>query len=220
MKKTLLSLILLLTTMGATTAQAFDFDWGLTGGLNVTKLNMKGTNAKFFDSTNRAGWFVGPKIDMGFVLGFGLDAAVLYQQAQHNIKFVGLTGQTYSSTHTTDYVSLPINARYNIGLGDALSLYIATGPQFDFMWDGGEENWFDNIPSTFRQENLTVNWNVGCGLRIVKHVEVGLAYNFGLSKAGERVDNWGSAIMNGLQNLTGKDDYRANAFKLHVSYYF
>jgi hypothetical protein len=76
------------------------------------------------------------------------------------------------------------------------------------------------MTSTFRRENLAINWNVGVGVRIVKYLELGVTYNFGLSKAGERVDNWGNSIMNGLQGLTGKDDYRANAFKLHASVYF
>ena len=223
MKKILLSIVLLFTTIGIPTAKAIDFDWGVTGGLNVTKLNMKGTNENFFGSENRAGWFIGPKIDLGFVLGFGLDASVLYQQAQHNMT-LDIMGQELSATHKTDYISLPINARYNIGLGDKFSIFVATGPQLDFAWGDTEENWFKNMTQTFHKENLTVNWNIGAGVRLLKHLEVGLTYNIGLSKSGERLDNssnlgnLGNTIINGLKG--GEDDYRANAFKLHVSYYF
>jgi hypothetical protein len=45
-----------------------------------------------------------------------------------------------------------------------------------------------------------------------------LGYNFGLSKSGERVEDWSDAILNGLNG--NKEDYRANSFKLHATYYF
>lgn len=214
MKKILLSLVLIAFTLGTPTAKAIDFDWGVTGGLNVTKLNMNGTGEKFFSSSNRAGWFIGPKIDLGFALGFGLDASVLFQQTQHNLKLETPLGDL-SATHNANFISLPINARYNIGIGDSFSIFIATGPQLDFGWGDTEEKWFS---TTFRRENLAVNWNVGAGVRVLKHLELGLGYNFGLTKAGERVDDWKESILN---NLNGnKEDYRANTFKLHATYYF
>jgi opacity protein-like surface antigen len=220
MKKILLSLILILTIAGTTTARAIDFDWGVTGGMNLTRLNMQGSNERLFGSQNRAGWFVGPKINLNSMIGLGFDAAVLYQQAQYNLTLDVVDKTILSATHKADFVSLPINARYNLGLGDKFSIYLATGPQFDFSWNDKEEDWFKDMTSTFRRENLAINWNVGVGVRIAKYLELGVTYNFGLSKAGERVDNWGNSIMNGLQGLTGKDDYRANAFKLHASVYF
>ena len=214
MKKILLSLVLIAFTLGTPTAKAIDFDWGVTGGLNVTKLNMNGTGEKFFSSSNRAGWFIGPKIDLGFALGFGLDASVLFQQTQHNLKLETPLGDL-SATHSSNFISLPINARYNIGIGDSFSIYVATGPQFDFGWGDTEEKWFS---TTFRRENLAINWNVGAGVRVLKHLELGLSYNFGWTKAGERVDDWKESILNSLNG--NKEDYRANTFKLQATYYF
>ena len=55
MKKYLIGLLLLVSTVWATPARAFGFDWGVTAGLNLTKVNLKNDAKAVFSSDNRAG---------------------------------------------------------------------------------------------------------------------------------------------------------------------
>ena len=80
MKKIMMTLALLLSMAWATPASAFGFDWGVTGGLNLTKLKVKGEKKNIFSSDNQAGWFIGPKAHLNLAMGFGLDGALLYSQ--------------------------------------------------------------------------------------------------------------------------------------------
>lgn len=84
MRKSTLALALLLTLCFATTARAFSFDWGVTGGMNLSKVKLHGASNDYFNSDNRAGWFVGAKANVGLFLGFGLDGALLYSQQKLN----------------------------------------------------------------------------------------------------------------------------------------
>ena len=48
MKKIMMTLALLLSMAWATPASAFGFDWGVTGGLNLTKLKLLRSLGKAF----------------------------------------------------------------------------------------------------------------------------------------------------------------------------
>ena len=61
--------------MAAAPAKA-DIEFGVLTGMNMSKVNFHNFN-KNFDSANRYGWFLGPKINF-CQLGFGGDAAVVY----------------------------------------------------------------------------------------------------------------------------------------------
>ena len=81
MKKIILSLVLLVSIVGAQTASAFSFDWGVTGGYNLTKLKID-KQSKFFDTNGNSGWFLGVKANVGLIGGFGLDGALPQQRRQ------------------------------------------------------------------------------------------------------------------------------------------
>lgn len=210
MKKIIFTLALLLSMAWATPASAFGFDWGVTGGLNLTKLKLKGDAKKLLSSDNRAGWFVGPKAHLSLAMGFGLDGALLYSQQKYNLTSQGANG--YSENKTNRSLSIPVNLRYSIGLGSAASVFITTGPQFDFNL--GNKDW-GNETFSFERENMTTTWNVGAGVKVLGHVELGVGYNFALGKVGETlVENAGINV--GHQ----ADNYRSNTFTAQATIYF
>ena len=61
MKKIICSLTLLFVLSSALPASAIGFDWGVTGGWNYSKVKIKNFKTSF-DTSNRAGWFIGPKV--------------------------------------------------------------------------------------------------------------------------------------------------------------
>ena len=198
----------MLLSMGyATTASAFGFDWGVTGGMNLTKMNLKGDMNKLFKSENRAGWFVGAKANLSIALGFGLDGAIVYSQQKYNI--TGAAQGLYSDSETARSFEIPINVKYSIGLGSLASVYLATGPQFGF--NIGDKTWYGGA---FERENMTTSWNVGVGAKVLGHLDVGVGYNFGLGKVGE-------ALVNEIGGVDWKSsDSKANTFQVQVTYYF
>ena len=206
MRRIILALALILSLGFSNTAQAFSFDWGVTGGYNLTKLKLDGQFDKAFNSDNRSGWFVGAKINLGLFMGFGVDGALLYSQDKININGV----DDISVSETQRAFQLPLNLKYSIGLGKIANIYATTGPQFDLNL--GDDNWYNE---QFRREDVTTSWNVGVGAKLLGHLDLGLVYNFGISKFGE-------SFMN---DVTGHDyinagDAKSKSFKIQLTYFF
>jgi hypothetical protein len=59
-----------------------------------------------------------------------------------------------------------------------LGAYIAAGPQFDF--NIGNKTWTRELSL----KKSTTSFNVGAGLKLIRHLQLGVNYNFALSKTG------------------------------------
>lgn len=215
MKRIIMALALLVSLTWATPAQAFGFDWGVTGGLNYTKLNFKGDLKHSLKSENRAGWFIGPKVNLGLIAGFGADASILYSQRRFNI--IDKEDATESDSRTQRSIEIPINLKYSIGLGSIAAVYIATGPQFGF--NVGNHKWRytgDPDDGIFKTENMTTTWNIGAGVKVLGHLDVGIGYNFALGDMGKTI----LANTAGSQYVGRSSDYKANTFQVQATYYF
>ena len=226
MKKIICSLTLLFVLASALPAAAIGFDWGVTGGWNYSKVKIKNFKTSF-DTSNRAGWFIGPKVYLSLPLGFGVDASVQYSLKRMNmgdyvydadgfaVENADGTNPTVSTTNNYHSFEIPVNLRYSIGLGKVGSVYLATGPQFGFGI--GNTKW-TNYAGVFKKENMVTTWNLGAGLKVLGHVEVGVGYNFAFGKTGTttvtKTDNLGNVI--GLQDM----DFKTNTFQVQLTYVF
>lgn len=197
MKKTVLSLLLMLLTVGGASAQ---FKFGVVGGLNVSKLSF---DKSVYDSNNRTGWFVGPKVWFNVpIVGLGVNAALEYSQRRLNGEKKD-TGEKASEYYKS--IEIPVNVRYSLGLGSVASVYGETGPQFGFTVG-------DKTPGEivkFKSSNVT--WNVGLGVRLAGHLEIGANYNIALS-------NFGKLSVAG--HSTPNSDYKANSWQVQAAYLF
>lgn len=206
MKKLFFTLIAALMIGGATTASA-QINFGVVGGLNVSKLSYD--RSTLFGSENRAGWFIGPKMWVKVPLvGLGVNAAVEYNQR----RLYGEVKSTDGNISKADYyksIEIPINVRYSIGLASLASIYAETGPQFGFTVG-------DKTPSEivkFKSSNVT--WNVGLGVRLVSHLEIGAAYNIALSNFGNiHIPVISDAVKN------AKSDFKSNSWQISAAYIF
>lgn len=211
---------LLFAFVGTVAAQAQSFSYGITAGYNLTKLTLSGSAKKNFSSDNKPGWFIGPKVEFNTVIGLGMDASLQYSQRKLNIcenmyeaSDDILDNDSRSETYRT--IEIPINVRYNVGLGKMASVFVYTGPQFGFPLQSMKwENFGTGL--NFSKEKMNTTWNIGAGVRLLKHLEANVGYNFALSKAG-------SAILNnfGVETGSGKSlKYRTNTFQVQVAYMF
>lgn len=218
MKKIIMTLALLLTLGTTTTASAFGFDWGVTGGMNLTKLNLKGDYKNAFKTDNQAGWFAGVKANVSLIAGIGFDGALLYSQQKYKLEGSHAEAQGMGGSETARSIQLPINLKYSFGLGKLAAVYVATGPQFGF--NIGDKNLFELGESEFEQKNMTTSWNVGVGAKVLGHLDVGVSYNFGLSKVGEAIVEHVAEDKLGTNVNVRQDNMRCNTFQVQLTYYF
>ena len=59
---------------------------------------------------------------------------------------------------------------------------------------------------------MTTSWNVGAGVKLFKHFDLGLSYNLGLSKAANQTVGGSTILPN--------NSVKANTFKIQATYYF
>ena len=188
MKKILFVVALLASTM---TVQALGLKFGIKGGLNLTKMTF---SKDVYSSDNQAGFYLGPTLKLSLPLGFCVDAAVLYDQRSAKVDIVDVKNapandegiKTVSSLDTYDIkqksIQIPINVRYNIGLGSEAGIYLAVGPQFGFPV--GDKVYNTKLGDyTLKSSNLSFNF--GAGVYLLDHLEVGFSYNLAAGKSGE-----------------------------------
>lgn len=188
MKKILFVLALLASTM---TVNAQGLKFGIKGGLNLTKMTF---SKDVYSSDNQAGFYLGPTLKLSLPLGFCVDAAVLYDQRSAKVDIVDVKNapandegiKTLTSLDTYDIkqksIQIPINARYNIGLGSEAGIYLAVGPQFGFPV--GDKVYNTKLGDyTLKSSNLSFNF--GAGVYLLDHLEVGFSYNLAAGKSGE-----------------------------------
>ena len=204
MKKILFVVALLAATM---TVNAQGLKFGIKGGLNLTKMTMSGTfDGSSFSSDNQAGFYLGPTLKLSLPLGFGVDVAALYDQRSAKVESDNLTGVQGAGDEKIKQksIQIPINARYNIGLGSEAGIYLAVGPQFGFPV--GDKVYNTKLGDyTLKSSNLSFNF--GAGVYLLDHLEVGFSYNLAAGKSGE--------FKNG-----GDIDTHNNAWQIGAAIYF
>ena len=153
-------------------AQAQLIKWGVKGGVNLTKIDWDGGIDK--NKENSTGFFIGPMAEVTIPLvGLGVDGALLF--AQRGVK-VG------DESIRQNGLDIPINLKYTIGLGSALGIYVAAGPDFYFNFSG-DKNYGEL--GRLNKKNAQVGINVGAGVKLLRHLQVGANYNIPLNKTAE-----------------------------------
>lgn len=166
MKKIFSTLVIMACLLLAVPAQA-QVKFGLKGGLDVSKLDNK-------VGDNTTGFFVGPMVDVTLpIIGLGIDVAALYSQS-------GLDVNNENSEKLKS-IEIPVNLKWTLGLGSTLGVYVAAGPQFGFSINDGWKQLMEESNKSF------VSVNVGAGLKLLRHLQVGVNYNIGASKLGDMI---------------------------------
>lgn len=191
MKKIFSTLVIMACLLLAVPAQA-QVKFGLKGGLDVSKLDNK-------VGDNTTGFFVGPMVDVTLpIIGLGIDVAALYSQS-------GLDVNNKNSEKLKS-VEIPVNLKWTLGLGSTLGVYVAAGPQFGFSINDGWKQLMEESNKSF------VSVNVGAGLKLLRHLQVGVNYNIGASKLGDMI------VESADGNL--RSSIRKNSWQVSLAYMF
>lgn len=211
MKKILLTLVAALVV---TSASAFSFNWGITGGLNYTKVKVSSKSAALSNlksGDSQAGWNIGVRANVGLIAGFSVNGALLYNQNK-----LVLEQDAIKETETERSFSVPLNLRFNFGIGQT-GVFVGTGPQFDFAL--GSTKWNDallNGASTFDNENMSTSWNISAGAKVLGKLELTAGYTFALGAIGKAVVKQ----VGGQSLIGGGADIKRNMFQINATYYF
>lgn len=194
MKKLLSTLMVIACLALAIPAQA-QIKFGVKAGLNVSKLHL---SENIVSKDNRAGFFVGPTAEFTLpLLGLGIDGSVLYNQ-------FGVDSEKGTSTKKS--IEIPINLRWTVGFSSLVGVYVAVGPQFGFNVG---DRWFDEV-CEFKKN--TTSFNVGAGLKLLGHLQVGATYNFALKDNGKIHDD-------DIEDLA-TIGFKQNTWQVSVAYLF
>ncbi|MDR0961591.1 MAG: porin family protein [Mediterranea sp.] len=173
MKKILSVFAVIACCLVATPAQAQLLKFGLKGGVNLSEINWKSFNA---NKDNTTGFYVGPMVELTIpILGLGVDGAVMYSQ-RGNTKLMVDNNEVGIKQ---EGLEVPIHLKYTFGLGSTFGIFIAAGPDFFFNF---KENKMDNPENwdIWKDKKTQVGLNLGAGIKLFKHLQVGVNYQLPL----------------------------------------
>ena len=207
MKRVITLLVLLTAITVATQAQGVKV--GVKGGLDIVNMSF---DENVFKADNKMGWFVGPVVKVSLpVGGLGFDIAALY-----DVKKYDLTLQQKTEEVSQRSVLIPVNARLNFGLGGAAGIYVAAGPQFAFNVGDDYKDIFkdDALQNTFQLKKSSFSVNLGAGVYLSDHFEVGFAYNIAVGSTADA--SWKV----GTDAVLHKDDSKPKSWQISAAYFF
>lgn len=198
MKKIFTTIVLMAAMLVAIPAKA-GINFGIKGGYNITNFSF---SEDVIAKDNQQGFFIGPSLKIGIpVLPIGFEIAALYDQRDAKLE-----GEKISQKS----INIPINARYELGLGDMAGIYVAAGPQFGF--NIGDKKFSFSNANDYEMKDSNLSLNLGAGIRLVSHLEIGFNYNIALGKTGEFNE------VDGAKNFVGNG--KANSWQISAAYYF
>ncbi len=208
MKKGFSVFLFVAALLMASPAQAQGVKFGIKGGFNIT--DMKFDKSSTASSTyqmgkeNKNGWYAGLTAKGTLIGGLGFDIAALYDQRETEV-----IGETIKQ----QYIYVPLNLRFNIGLGSMASVYLAAGPQFGFNIGDSKIEWqnpVDYAQNKFQLKKSTIGVNVGAGITLLKFLELGAVYNIPLGNTADF----------DIQNAIEEYDVKSNTFQVSAAIYF
>ena len=171
--------------------------FGVKAGVNINELKF---NESAFSASNRSGFTGGVTLQFTApIINIGVDASVMYTHRNNRISFTGEDNVTDRITTNNDYLEIPVNCRWKIGLpivGKFVMPYIFTGPDFSFLLSN------KNVKNAWNNRTFDLGWNFGLGLRFFDHLEVGASYGLGITNAAS-ADN----AMYGKNLVDGKNRF-------------
>lgn len=187
MTKTKLSIVALLVVLFSGFSAQAKFGFGPKVGMNINQMHFSGS--KLIDSDNRCGFTGGLTAEyIAPVLGIGVDISLMYSHMKTNVSigsdYVDPAGNTVRASENVsgNFFEIPLHLKYKIGIPvveSIISPYIFTGPSVAFKLSG--ENSYNGTKKT------QWGWDVGLGVELIRHLQIGAGYTFGINKVAEYV---------------------------------
>ena len=161
MKKLLLTTIAIILLVLPSSAQV---KFGIQGGLNINKFVM---DTKVVESSNQAGFYVGPTFLIGCPV-FDIEVAGIYDVRR---------GEVDGKSVKEQNVNVQANIRKALDINDNSQIFVFAGPQCAFNIDADDIDEVSDCVKDWRWKNSDFSVNLGGGVKI-NHVEIRVTYNY------------------------------------------
>ncbi len=183
--------------------------FGVEGGFQLANMSFNSDDLK---ESNRMGFFAGPALEIELpVTGLAVHTAALYDQREFKIQ---------DETFKQQSLVLQGDARYGVGIGDVMGIFLLAGPQFSFNVGDDVMHWFgnDGALKDFCLQETMLSVNLGLGVSFAGHLEGTISYNIPISKTADFTwqqlgDRLGEQTWNHVKT-------RTNVWSVSVSYFF
>ena len=196
MNKTKISILLLLVALctGFSAQAKSGFGFGPKVGMNVNQMHFSGTD--LIDGNNRCGFTAGLTAEyIAPILGLGVDISLMYSHMKTNVD----TDFGYDENVSGNFFEIPLHLKYKLGIPaieSIISPYIFTGPTVAFKLSGED--------SYFGTKKTQWGWDLGLGVELVRHLQVGAGYTFGINKL---VNHFYDESVNATHDIKVKNNY-------------
>lgn len=183
LKKICLIMAMLMAFAGSASAKIVNF--GVKAGMNVNKIHFNKDALNDLEP-NSTGWEAGVMAEFNIpVIGLCFDASLMYARmnnSQPDINVIGADGAPYTlvdggKIYGKNFLEIPINIKYKFQIPVVASIikpYIFTGPNFAFKLD-------KDVLDALETHTCQVAWNVGLGVELINHLQIGASYGFGIN---------------------------------------
>lgn len=190
-----IALMLIVALFTGLTAKA-DFGVGPIVGVNINKLSID--QEDFFKSDNRAGFNIGATAEyVAPVIGLGVDISLMYAWQQAEIEDKGV-----SRTEKFNFFQIPLHLKYRLSLpavGHVVAPYVFTGPNVAFRLGGADDY--------FKTKNTQWGWDLGLGVKLINHLQIGAGYTFGINKFVNNIKPLKDLPAIPTDNIKAKNNY-------------
>ena len=190
--------------------------FGVKGGLNLASASLSDAWDAKGNADNYTGFFIGPMVDITIpIIGLGVDGALMYSQKGAKISFDDDLGST---TFKQQGIEIPVNLKYSIGLGSSASIYFAAGPSFYFNMKSDDDLTFDTMKGSLDYDKSEVSLNLGAGVKLLRHLQLGVNYNMGLTDSAKaKIDSPNSSD---IWDAINGESYKSKMWQVSVAYLF
>ena len=181
-------------------SRAQGIHFGVKGGYNITQMYL---GSKIVNTENKNGFFIGPTLKASLPMGIGIDAAGLYDERDMEVEGTTIKQKSFN---------VPVNLRFNIGLSRLVGVYMVCGPQFSFTLGDKEFDLSETYQTAakFRLRDAYMSVNMGVGLYLTRHIEIGALYNIAVARTGQLKD----------YNLNDALNSHSHAWQISAAFYF
>ena len=183
--------------------------FGVEGGFQLANMSFNSDDLK---ESNRLGFFVGPALEIELpVTGLAIHTSALYDQRDLKVQ---------EETFKQQSLVLQGDARYGVGIGDIMGIFLLAGPQFSFNVGDDVLHWFgsDGALKDFCLQETMLSVNLGLGVSFAGHLEGTLSYNIPISKTADF--SWQQLGDRFSEQTWNHVKTRTNVWSVSVSYFF
>ncbi|MFW9624250.1 outer membrane beta-barrel protein [Bacteroides graminisolvens] len=190
--------------------------FGVKGGLNLASASLSDAWDAKGNADNYTGFFIGPMVDITIpIIGLGVDGAFMYSQKGTKFSYKE-SNISKEKTFKQQGVEIPINLKYSIGLGSLASIYFAAGPSFYFNMKSDDDFTFNSVAGSLDYDKSEVSLNLGAGVKLLRHLQLGLNYNMGLTDSAKAKINTSSGAWDAING----ESYKSKIWQVSVAYLF